>query len=65
MKRIRVGSIVLVHDDLNNEYKIARIISINKSIEQVACMILNDFLEDDYIVYVGTQQIKEYEGNLR
>ena len=65
MKRIRVGSIVLVHDDLNNEYKIARIISINKSIEQVACMILNDFLEDDYIVYVATQKIKEYDGNLR
>lgn len=65
MKRIRVGSIVLVYDDLNNEYKIARIISINKSIEQVACMILNDFLEDDYIVYVGIQKIKEYDGNLR
>ena len=65
MKRIRVGSIVLVHDDLNNEYKIARIISINKSIEQVACMILNDFLEGDYIVYVGIQKIKEYDGNLR
>ena len=65
MKRIRVGSIVLVHDDLNNEYKIARIISINKSIEQVACMILNDFLEDDYIVYEETKKIKEYDGNLR
>ena len=65
MKRIRVGSIVLVHDDLNNEYKIARIISINKSIEQAACMILNDFLEDVYIVYVCTQKIKEYDGNLR
>ena len=65
MKRIRVGSIVLVHDDLNNEYKIARIISINKSIEQVACMILNDLLEDDHIVYVGIQKIKEYDRNLR
>ena len=65
MKRIRVGSIVLVHDDLNNEYKNARIISINKSIEQVACMILNDYLEDDYIVYVNKKKIKEYDGNLR
>lgn len=65
MKRIRVGSIVLVNDDLNDEYKIARIISINRSIEQVACMILNDFLEDDHIVYVGMQKIKEYDGNLR
>ena len=60
MKRIRVGSLVIVHDDLKNINALARVIYIDRNTEQVSCMILNDLLEDEYIVHVGTQKVKEY-----
>ena len=60
-RRIRSGNIVKVYDD-NNLYRLARVVDINYSTEQVMVVYLDELFNDLELDSTSIMKIRLYEG---